>query len=69
MHHDFTVPDLSCGHCVRAVTEAVKRADAAATISADPASKRVAVDSALPREQLAAVLEAAGYRPAQAPAA
>ena len=66
MHHEFTVPDLSCGHCVRAVTEAVKGADDAATISADPASKRVAVESALPREQLAALLEAAGYPPAPA---
>ncbi len=66
MSHAFTVPNLSCGHCVRAVTEAVKAADPAAAVQADPASKQVVVDSALAREQLASTLTAAGYEPAPA---
>jgi copper chaperone len=64
MNHDFSIPNLSCGHCVRAVTEAVKAADPAAEIQADPASKRVAVQSTLPRETVVALLAEAGYAPA-----
>jgi copper chaperone len=64
MTHDFTIPQLSCGHCVRAVTEAVHAADPAAQVQADPATKQVAVDSTLPREALAALLAEAGYAPA-----
>lgn len=60
----FTIPNLSCGHCVRAVTEAVKAADPAGTVQADPATKRVEVTSSLPREAVAAVLAEAGYPPA-----
>ena len=66
MPHAFTVPNLSCGHCVRAVTEALKAADPTSEVSADPASKQVSVQSTLPREQLAALLTAAGYEPAPA---
>jgi copper chaperone len=64
MTHDFAIPNLSCGHCVRAVTEAVHAADPAARVQADPATKQVAVESTLPREALAALLAEAGYAPA-----
>ena len=49
---------------MRAVTEAVQAADPAAQVQADPASKRVAVDSTLPREAVVALLAEAGYAPA-----
>jgi copper chaperone len=64
MTHSFSVPNLSCGHCVRAVTEAVKAADPAGQVQADPATKQVQVQSTLPREAVAAALAAAGYAPA-----
>ena len=64
MTHDFAIPNLSCGHCVRAVTEAVQAADPAAQVQADPATKQVSVESTLPREALAARLAEAGYTPA-----
>jgi copper chaperone len=66
--HTFSIPNLSCGHCVRAVTEAVKTADPASVVNADPASKRVDVQSTLPREAVAALLAEAGYAPAPTPA-
>ncbi len=63
MPHRFTIPNLSCGHCVRAVTEAVQAADPAATVQADTATHQVQVQSTLARAEIAARLQAAGYAP------
>lgn len=67
MHH-FTLPDMSCGHCVAAITQALQAADAQARIQIDREAKTADVDSTLPREALAAVLTDAGYPPAPAAA-
>jgi copper chaperone len=60
----FEIPDMTCGHCVRAVTEAVKAADPAAEVAIDLASHRVQVQSSAPRATLVAQLTEAGYAPA-----
>ena len=62
--HEFKLPDMSCGHCRAAVTEAVKEVDEHAAVNVDLAQKTVTVESALSREQLAGVLSEAGYPPA-----
>jgi copper chaperone len=62
--HRFHLPDISCGHCVAAITDALKAADAQARIDIDRQAKTAEVDSALPRDALAAVLTEAGYPPA-----
>ena len=62
--YQFSLPDMSCGHCVAAITEAVKTADAQARVAVDLATKTATVDSALPRDTLAAALAEAGYPPA-----
>lgn len=62
----FTLPDMSCGHCVAAITEALKTADAQARVEIDREARTAEVDSALPREVLAAALSEAGYPPAPA---
>lgn len=64
--HQFTLPDMSCGHCVAAITEALKAADAQAGVLIDRDAKTAQVDSTLPRETLAAALAEAGYPPAPA---
>jgi copper chaperone len=64
MMYRFTLPDMSCGHCVASITEALQGADAQARLNVDLASKTAQVDSALPREALAAALAEAGYPPA-----
>jgi copper chaperone len=64
--HNFTLPDMSCGHCVAAITEALKAADAQARVEIDLETRTAQVDSALPREALATVLIEAGYTPAPA---
>ena len=66
--HSFSLPDMSCGHCVAAITEALKAADAQARVEIDREARTAQVDSALPRETLAAVLTEAGYPPSSAPA-
>lgn len=64
--HRFTLPDMSCGHCVAAITEALKAADAQARVDINREARTAEVDSALPREALVAVLTEAGYTPAPA---
>lgn len=61
--HTWLIPALSCGHCVRAVTAAVQALDALAQVQADPASKRVQVQSTAGEAALRAALAAAGYPP------
>ncbi|WP_457421792.1 heavy-metal-associated domain-containing protein [Roseateles sp. P5_E7] len=65
--HRFTLPDMSCGHCVAAITEALQAADAQARVGVDLQTKTAQVDSALPRDALATALTEAGYPPASAP--
>ncbi len=60
----FEIPAMSCGHCVRAITEAVKSVDPAAEVKTDLATHRVEVDTSAPREALVAQLAEAGYPPA-----
>ncbi len=61
---EFNIPAMSCGHCVRAITEAVKQADPQAQVSVDLTSKKVTVQTTQVRETVAAALADAGY-PAQ----
>jgi len=65
--HRFTLPDMSCGHCVAAITDALRAADAQAGVDIDVKAKTAQVDSALPRDALAAALADAGYPPAPEP--
>ncbi len=62
--YQFNLPDMSCGHCVAAITQALQQADAQALVQVDLAAKTAVVDSQLPREALAAALAEAGYPPA-----
>jgi copper chaperone len=61
---EFTLPDISCGHCAAAVERTIKRIDANATVQIDVATKHVSVATHATREQLAAALSEEGYPPA-----
>jgi len=61
MQQQFDVQGMTCNHCARAVTEAVRRIDAAAKVEVDLASGRVGVDSSEPRERLADAIREEGY--------
>ena len=60
----FEIPDMTCGHCVRTVTEAVKAADPAAEVQIDLPTHRVQVQTGVTRETVVARLVEAGYTPA-----
>ncbi|MFN3862313.1 MAG: heavy-metal-associated domain-containing protein [Roseateles sp.] len=65
--HIFNLPDMSCGHCVAAVTQALQAADAQARVQVDLATRTAQVDSTLARETLARALSEAGYPPLPEP--
>jgi copper chaperone len=65
---EFDIPAISCGHCVRAVTEAVHAADPQAHVQVDLPTHHVTIQTSAPREAVVARLVEAGYPPA-APAA
>ncbi len=58
---DFTIPAMSCGHCVRAITETLQKADPAAQVTIDLPTKHVSVQTTQPPSAVAAALAAAGY--------
>ncbi|WP_371364731.1 heavy-metal-associated domain-containing protein [Pseudomonas sp. QL9] len=64
--HVFNVKGMSCGHCVRAVTQAIQARDAAAQVQVDLADGEVRVDSRLPDEALLEAIREEGYEAAPA---
>ncbi|MDZ5455645.1 heavy-metal-associated domain-containing protein [Azohydromonas lata] len=63
---EFTVPEMSCGHCVGAITQALKAVDPAAQVDITLADKKVRVQSALEPQALVRALAEAGYAPVEA---
>jgi copper chaperone CopZ len=57
----FTVPDMDCDACVLSITEAIKRLDTDASVSADLETKHVVVGSTMQAEDVAGAIEEAGY--------
>lgn len=64
-HQTFDVQGMTCGHCERAVTQAVKSVDPQSDVKIDRASGRVEVQSTAPREALAAAIAEEGYKVGQ----
>ncbi|MGG7674110.1 cation transporter [Pseudomonas sp. WC2] len=57
----FNVQGMSCGHCVKAITNAVQAKDPAASVRVDLAAKEVGVESALSAEQVIELISEEGY--------
>lgn len=62
MEHVFQVSGMTCGHCERAVQQAVVQVDAQAQTRIDRSTGQVVVHSQSTREALAAAIEEEGYR-------
>jgi copper chaperone len=60
----FSIPSMSCGHCVKAVTQAVQEVDPRAKVDVNLDTKLVQVDSTAERQKIADALSEAGYQPA-----
>ena len=61
MNQTFTVTGMTCGHCEKAVTRAVKQLDPQAEVKIDRPAIRVEVVSEQPREALASAIAEEGY--------
>lgn len=64
---EFSVPDMSCGHCKAAVEGTIARAAPEARVTVDLAARRVRVEGPADPAAILAALAAAGY-PAEATA-
>ncbi len=58
---EFTIEDMSCGHCVSVITKTVQQLDPQARVQVELTSKKVVVESIQPREAIAQALADAGY--------
>ena len=66
MNQTFNVQGMSCGHCVGAVTQAVKSVDPQAEVKVDLGSGKVEVQSQRDRTAIAKAIEEEGYQVAAA---
>lgn len=57
------IDDMTCGGCVASITRVVKNLDAAATVSADVATKRVNIASQKDATAVVAAIAGAGFHP------
>lgn len=62
MNEVFTVQGMTCGHCEKAVTTAIKLVDPQAQVTIDRAQNRVEVNTTQARETLAAAIREEGYQ-------
>ena len=59
---EFEVSGMTCGHCVRAVTEAIHGVDAAAQVAVDLSAGRATVrDETASPDRVAQAIAAEGY--------
>jgi len=60
----FEVKDMTCGHCVSTITQAVRAVDPGATVQIDLATHRVTIDpTEADAAELSDAIQKAGYTP------
>ena len=62
MNQNFTVTGMTCGHCERAVTQAIKSLDPQAEVRINRQQNLVEVLSSQPREALIQAIAEEGYQ-------
>ena len=62
MQQIITVTGMTCGHCEKAVTQAIRSIDPQAQVTIDRTQNRVEVESSQPRETLAGAIAEEGYQ-------
>jgi copper chaperone len=58
---ELTLPTMTCGHCVRTVTETVRKLDPAATLNIDLPQHKVLIASSRPADEFRSALAEEGY--------
>jgi len=61
MNQSFDVQGMTCGHCEKAVTQAVQSVDPQAKVTIDRPAGKVQVQSNEPREAIARAIAEEGY--------
>lgn len=59
----FNVPDMTCGHCVKSITEAIKEAAPSVEVECDLSTKLVTVTGDHDAAKIQEVVKEAGYTP------
>ncbi|MDJ0389778.1 cation transporter [Roseomonas sp. E05] len=59
--HILNVQGMTCGHCARAVTEAIRAEDSTAEVTVDLQGKTVRATTSLPRQRIAELVTEEGY--------
>ena len=59
----FKVPDMTCGHCVKSITEAIKQAAPSAEVTCDLSTKLVTVTGMHDPGKVHEAVTDAGYSP------
>ncbi|WP_434560850.1 heavy-metal-associated domain-containing protein [Pseudomonas sp. Z5-35] len=57
----FSVQGMSCGHCVKAITQALQTKDAGAEVKIDLGAKTVEVQSTLSPDAVIQAIQEEGY--------
>lgn len=58
----FNVQGMTCGHCVKAVTDAIKGQDPSAIVQVDLPTGEVIVESDLAAQQIVSLIGEEGYQ-------
>lgn len=58
---ELTLPTMTCGHCVKTVTQTVKRIDADAKLEIELPEHRVRIESTRPADEFKRALADEGY--------
>ncbi|MFO1217118.1 MAG: heavy-metal-associated domain-containing protein [Burkholderiaceae bacterium] len=61
---ELKLPDMTCGHCARTVTQTVQKVDAQAKVEIDLPTHLVRIESSRERDAFAKALTEEGYAPA-----
>ena len=61
---ELQLPDMTCGHCVRTVTEVARRLDPGAQVQTDLATHTARFETQTDEHTLRKALEEEGYPPA-----
>jgi copper chaperone len=59
--YELTIPAMSCGHCRKTITAAVRALDSRATLDFDMAAHRVSLTTTSGLSEVKQALDAAGY--------
>lgn len=62
MNQTFTVTGMTCGHCEKAVTQAIRSVDPHAEVNIDRAHNLVEVNTSQTRDALAKAIAEEGYQ-------